>query len=131
MREELAHWLRGPVADPYPWDAWCTFTFGLAFGLDGPSPDRAWYHFRRWRSSTCRRAACFAAVETGSQGGRAHIHALMRLENLPRSAAWRSWFRRFGRAELQPYDPSRGLDASLYISKYLTKAPEHWDIWHF
>lgn len=130
-REALAHWLHGAVAAPYPWDAWCTFTFGPAFGVDGPSPDRALYHFRGWRSRACRRAPCFAAVETGSQGGRSHVHALLRLEEIPRSAAWRSWFKRYGRAQILPYDAAKGLGATFYISKYLTKAPLHWDIWNF
>jgi len=45
---------------------------------------------------------------------------------VPRKAIWRSWFDRFGRCEIQPYDVSLG--ASHYISKYLTKSPEHWDL---
>lgn len=130
-REELANWLYGPPGNPFEWDSWCTFTFGEKFGPDGPSPDRALYHFRNFREQTCPRAPCFAAVETGRIGGRAHLHALWRLSPLPRSAVWRAWFKRYGRAELKPYDLTRGMDAAYYISKYLTKAPLHWNIWHF
>jgi len=131
LQDALAHWLHGPMAAPYRWDAWCTFTFDRRFGEDGPSPDRALYHFRGWRGRACPRAPCFAAVETGRMGGRAHVHALLRLDEVPRKAAWHSWLKRYGRAQLLPYDVARGFNATYYISKYLTKAPHHWDIWNF
>ena len=45
------------------------------------------------------------------------------LGRVPRSAVWRSWFTRYGRTQLKPHDPARGMDATFYICKYLTKAP--------
>ena len=89
------------------------------------------FHWRTWMGS--RELACtgyFAAVESGS-GGRVHLHALLRPaltrgNRIPRKALWQSWFRRYGRAQILPYDAELG--AAHYVSKYLTKAPEHWDL---
>lgn len=114
------------------WDSWATFTFGPRFGPTGPTPDRAMYHFSSWLTSLPGPdPLCFAAVEAGRLG-RVHLHALIGPidawgKGIPRKALWRSWFRRFGRCQLRPYEPERGCE--WYLCKYLTKAPLHWDVW--
>lgn len=124
--DELGRWLDGLGG----WASFGTFTFGSRFGPEGPSADRALFHFRGWRAGlgVARPAQCFVAVEAGRLG-RVHLHALLGElgGGVPRSAVWRSWFERFGRASITSFDPDRG--ATYYVAKYLTKAPLHWDIW--
>ena len=135
-REDLGRWL-DTLTD---WDAWATLTFrtpspeGAARRIpgwpgSGPSPDRAAYHYRSWITGLGRGAPTptFYAVEKG-RGGRVHLHALLGLGDgsVTRKSLWRSWFTRYGRCQLQRFDPALG--ATHYITKYLTKSPEHWDI---
>ncbi len=128
---ELGDWLGDPDRIGFGWGAWGTFTFGDKFGPTGPSPDRAMHHWWRWMGSR-ELAGCgyFAAVEKGS-GGRVHLHALLRQaygrgDSIPRKALWRSWFNRYGRCQILPYDAELG--AVHYITKYLIKSPELWDL---
>jgi len=117
----------------FSWNAWATFTWGPRFGPSGPSGDRALYHFRGWVSGLPGHDTCyFAAVESGSLG-RTHLHALLRFPEFhdgrarfPRKAAWRSWFNRYGRCQIREYVAEKG--ARYYVTKYLVKAPELWDI---
>lgn len=112
------------------WDAFATLTFGPKFGDTGPSPDRAMYHFRKWYRDMgrARPRPAFVAVEKGSAGGRVHLHGLFGPlgSGVPRKAAWRSWFDRYGRAQILPFDPTLG--APYYVAKYVSKEPLHWDI---
>lgn len=124
LRIALGEWLQG-----FPWDCWCTWTFDARFGVDGPSPGRCLYHTRRWiehlPGPPC---AYFIAVERGF-GGRVHSHGLLRLPDPPtprRKDLWRSWFERYGRNRVLPYDRERG--AAYYIAKYITKEPLGWDV---
>jgi len=95
----------------------------------GPSPDRAAHHFGTWLTQLgrARPGTCFSAVEQGG-GGRVHLHALLGGEGgtINRRALWRSWFQRFGICQLLPFVEAKG--ATHYITKYLTKSPEHWQI---
>lgn len=131
----LGRWL-----ETFRWESWGTFTFDARFGLDGPSLERAGYHFRGWLNAHSHRPGAFYAVERGSGSGRAHVHALIgpgsrglgpAVEPLRREL-WGAWFNRFGRAEILPYGKDRrGRDVSgaeFYLTKYLTKAPLHWGI---
>lgn len=140
----LGIWLEGFV-----WEAWATFTFGGTrydrvlqkevpkWGPDGPSLDRAEYHFSRWVNGQPDRPGFFYAVERGSASGRSHVHALIaptgsNLLQPKRSSRWRSWHRRFGRAEILPYGFDRSgrvvSGAEWYLTKYLTKAPLRWKV---
>lgn len=43
------------------------------------------------------------------------------------SLVWRGWYSRYGRAEVERYDPSKG--ASHYVAKYVAKEAEtDWDL---
>lgn len=131
----LGRWL-----ETFTWEHWGTFTFGEAFGVDGPSLERAEHHFRGWLASHDHRPGAFYAVERGSRSGRAHVHALLgpgtrglgRAVEPTRTELWRSWFDRFGRAEVLPYGKDRSgrpvSGAEWYLTKYLTKAPLTWGI---
>ena len=121
--QELGDWLGG-----FAWTGWGTFTFGPRFGDTGPSGDRAMFHWRRWieRLPAGARPGYFVCVERG-RGGRTHLHALVRSSRgVTRKSLWRSWFKRFGRCSILPYDVELG--ASHYVTKYLVKAPDLWDV---
>ena len=128
---EMGNWLGDSERLGFSWGAWGTFTFGNKFGPTGPSPDRALFHWGRWMGSReLAGTGYFAAVETG-RGGRVHLHALLRPafgrgSGIPRRALWRSWFDRYGRCSILPYDAKLG--AVHYLTKYLVKAPELWDL---
>ena len=124
--EEMARWL---ASEAFEWDAFATLTFGERFGATGPSPERCLHHARRWLDSLPHRPSWFLAVETG-RFGRTHAHALLGSGDavVPRTALWRSWHRRYGRARIEPIRPLSGENAAFYVAKYLTKAPELWDL---
>ena len=64
--------------------------------------------------------ASFAVMERGKLRGTPHLHAFVAgVEDLPRAYWWKDWFDRTGRAELLPYDPTRG--AAYYLTKYVLK----------
>ncbi len=121
---DLGDWLGG-----HEWDAFATLTFDERFGPGGPSGARALHLGRNWLETLPHRPGWYLAVETG-RFGRTHLHALIApgSPRVPRKALWRSWFKRFGRARLQPVDPARGLNAAYYVAKYVTKAPDLWDL---
>ena len=116
----MAQWL-----STMPWDWWCTLTFKTEY-----SPDAADRAFRRWTAELRKDSPAlgfFVGHEIGRQG-RLHLHALIGgLEtHVQRTVAWRRWFRRHGRAQLQPYDSDRG--ATNYAAKYVTKDGARWNI---
>jgi len=116
----MAEWL-----STMPWDWWCTLTFKTEQWPE--SADRA---FREW-TAELRKDSPALGFFVGQERGRLqrlHLHALIGglATHVRRTVAWKRWDRRHGFAQVQPYDPDRG--ASHYITKYVTKDFEGWDI---
>jgi len=117
----------GDWLSAYPWEAWCTLTFRAGQF----SPEAATRAANRWLAWARREGspeiAYFIGHECGGQTGRLHLHGL--IGNLgscvARKALWREWFTRYGRAQILPYDPTKG--AAHYVSKYVSKGLDSWD----
>jgi len=61
------------------------------------------------------------AEDFGKVGGRFHCHGLASgVGHLNRRFWWSEAFRRFGRTQIEPFDPKRG--AAFYAAKYASKA---------
>jgi len=124
LRRNLGRWL-----SEFEWSCWCTWTFDARFGDTGPSPDRCLHHTRRWiEQLPGPSVGYFVATESGRLG-RVHSHGLLRLPDgttPARKSLWRSWFTRYGRCRVLPYNPRLG--ATHYVAKYITKEPLGWDL---
>lgn len=129
---EVGVWLESMTDN---WHAFTTLTFGKKWGPQGPNPERAAHYFRVWLSSLppkARPLPCFVAVEDGTKNRRTHLHGLFGIPDMWReesnwkTAIWRSWFTRFGRAQVLPFIPALG--ATFYVAKYVTKEPLWWDV---
>lgn len=123
---KLAHavgeWLGGEK-----WDAWCTLTF-RAGNYSSDAATRAFANLRDWLiSQGAPHLSYFVGHEVGGAGGRLHLHGL--LGGLPpvdsRRGVWKWWHKRYGRAQVLPYDPEKG--AAYYVSKYVSKGLAEWD----
>jgi len=121
VRAAWSEWLGG-----FPWDAWGTLTFRWSDPTHAQL-DRAFSgfvtHIRNF--SMTGDAPYFLGHEVG-RGGRAHLHCLLGVGDMPRTALWSWWFKRYGRCEVRGYDPERG--AAAYVSKYITKELGHYDV---
>ena len=111
----------------YPWDAWCTLTF-RAGNFTTEAATRAADNLLEWlRREGAPDVTYFIGHEVGGLGGRLHLHGL--LGQLPpidtRRGIWKFWYKRYGRAQVLPYDPERG--AAYYVSKYVSKGLAEWD----
>lgn len=117
----------GTWLDEFSWDLWCTLTFKEE--RSHASATRAFENFGKFiRNSGSPDAGWFFAHEVGRLG-RLHLHALIGGIDpwTSRRALWRWWFRRYGRAQILPFDPDRG--AAFYVAKYVTKGElSHYDI---
>lgn len=109
----------GEWLSTWPWDWWATLTFRDEYSPN--AADRAFLRWARWLRTDSPSLGYFVGHELGRIGGRLHLHALIGglQPQVYRTAAWKRWHDRHGRAEILPYDPDRG--ASHYISKYVAK----------
>ena len=69
----------------------------------------------------------FLAVERFCHGDFTHIHALINgVEGLTYRQVGEVWFNRFGRVQVEGYDPAMG--ANFYLTKYVVKDVCDWDL---
>lgn len=69
----------------------------------------------------------FLAVERFKSGDFTHIHALINgVQGLTYRQVGELWFNRFGRVQVEGYDPERG--ANFYLTKYVLKELCDWDL---
>jgi len=118
----FAEWLTG-----WAWDHFATFTFDERWGDTGPSPDRCMSHTKGWLHDLPHSPGYFVCVERGAFG-RCHSHALIQpgrggahVSSRDLSERWK-----YGRDNIRDFDAKSG--AGFYVSKYIVKAPELWDI---
>lgn len=125
----------------FHWDHFATLTF--AEPRSEHSARRAFNSYVRslTRLTVGGSVGYFCGYEHGTFG-RLHLHALLRTHtpqpdlgpagmphpqrSLPSRLVWSTWFDRFGRATVAPYDKKRG--AAGYVSKYVTKRLAFYDI---
>lgn len=121
LTEAWGEWL-----GKWPWQLWSTLTFKQEQSHN--SATRAFRNFAQWLQKDSPSAGWFCAHEIGDYG-RLHLHALLGGlgPHVSVNMLWRWWFDRYGRAQLLPYDPTRG--AAFYISKYVVKGDlSHYEI---
>jgi len=74
----------------------------------------------------------FYAEEANPSRDGYHIHALWAdAKTLYRKEAWATWFKRFGRARIEPIRSN--ADVASYCAKYVTKERAWWNVklqWH-
>jgi hypothetical protein len=69
----------------------------------------------------------FLAVERFRHGDFTHIHVLLNgLDGLTYRQVGEPWFNRFGRVQIEGYDPTKG--ANYYLTKYVLKECCDWDV---
>jgi hypothetical protein len=69
----------------------------------------------------------FMAVERFAHGDFTHIHALINgVGGLTYCQIGEIWFNRFGRVQVEGYDPGKG--ANYYLTKYVVKDVCDWDL---
>lgn len=89
-----------------------------------PTQDEArhgiWEYFEDLRQQAGKPIQWLVAEEFGKVGGRFHCHGLASgVGHLRRDFWWQEAFRRFGRTQIEPFDPKRG--AAFYAAKYASK----------
>lgn len=77
------------------------------------------------RLNTAGPVTMFWAAERFELRDGYHLHALVE-SPVPKDAIWRFWFKRYGRADVQDYDPKLG--GAGYVAKYVTKKIADFDI---
>lgn len=122
LRQAWSEYLRG-----FAWDHFATLTFARTTTPEGAR--RAFVQV--WHRVVARLAQrpvpYFFVVERGG-GGMWHIHALLSgTQHVPLDGLESAW-KRYGRADIQPYDPMRG--AAFYLTKSLPDpaSAEHYDV---
>jgi len=123
ISEAMGSWL----ADK-PWDVWVTLTFRDG-NFSHEAATRAFQKWIQWLGIQGNpNATHFVGHEIGGHTARLHLHGLIgNLEPCTsRNSMWEWWFKRYGRAQILPYDPEKG--AAHYVSKYITKELAHWDL---
>jgi len=129
----------GPWVDSFRWDLFLTLTYRMA-----PSSRTSLKHFHRLLDSLRRRGfpdlGYFVGSETGPNGGREHLHALLytgrrsayptegKTQAVGRAAfSARSWWGTYyGFAKVS--EIKSGRKASRYAAKYCSKELAEWDI---
>lgn len=123
--EQMAGW----VSSLAPWQVICHLTWrdrvgddGVARGISVESAARSYEGFMR---RSYPHLSYFYAVEPNPSRFGTHVHALWAdARGVYRKEAWASWFKRFGRARIEPVRSFE--DVSGYCSKYVTKAGGVW-----
>lgn len=113
----MSNWVHGLA----PWTVFGTFTFGWESSIDAAT--RAFERFMRKHAPD---VSYFFAVERNPSRDGNHIHAVLAdTEGMSRRAMWDAWFKRFGRARIEP---CRSLDdVTGYCAKYVTKEGAWWN----
>lgn len=133
-QQAVGDWL-GSLGD---WTHWYTLTDKYAAqASENPRSLKSWRRgVQDWRKSLGS-PPLFFGVEPSRRGS--HVHGLISLPRLEEQAGlglgersdWDKMTddmrRRFGRVDLEAYDPDKG--AAHYVSKYVSKRLTDWDIW--
>lgn len=125
VRDEMAEF-----AGKYPWNMWMTGTF---------KPDQSYRDtiktkraFNRFLGDLSKKFGkhgieYFLAVERFKHGDFTHIHALLNgVDGLTYRQVGEPWFQRFGRVQVEGYDPTKG--ANYYLTKYIVSEVCDWDL---
>lgn len=135
--DQMAGW----VSSLAPWQIVAHLTWrdrigtdGIARGISSMSAAKSYEGFMRRQLP---HLSYFYAVEPNPTRYGTHVHALWAdSRSVYRKEAWASWFKRFGRAKIEPV---RNFDdVSSYLSKYVTKRADEvngvwWNVklqWH-
>lgn len=110
-----------------PWEVISHLTFRWEVSLDA-----ARRGYERFMRKALPHLSYFYAEEANPSRDGYHVHALWSdCKTLYRKEAWATWFKRFGRARIEPVR-DKG-DVSSYCSKYVTKQGAWWNVslqWH-
>lgn len=125
LRDTMATW-----ANKFEWQMWMTGTFRQEQSYrDTIKTKRA---FKRFLGDLAKKFGknnieYFLAVERFAYGDFTHIHALINgVDGLTYRQVGEPWFDRFGRVQIEGYDPTRG--ANYYLTKYVLKECCDWDV---
>jgi len=130
--DQMAGW----VSTLAPWQIVAHLTWRDRVGLDGIgrgiSAMSAAKSYEGFMRRQLPHVTYFYAVEPNPSRYGTHVHALWAdAGGVYRKEAWASWFKRFGRARIEPVRNCD--DVSRYLSKYVTKRADQvngvW--WHF
>ncbi len=123
VRDELSGWLQS-----FPWDFWFTGTFRPEMNVKDTYRAKKYFEsFVREIKKVTTGVDYFMAVERFKDGEFTHIHALLNgVKDLRYLEVWEKWFKRYGRALVEGYDPKKG--AAHYLTKYVVKELCDWDI---
>lgn len=134
MQRRLDHdQMAGWVSSLAPWQVVAHLTWrdrvgqdGIARGISVTSASRC---FEKFMSRQLPHLSYFYAVEPNPSRYGTHVHALWAdAKGVYRKEAWASWFKRFGRARIEPVRNCD--DVSSYLSKYVTKRSDGLDgVW--
>lgn len=102
------------------WKVFGTFTFRWCATVD--SAKRCFERFLRARLPSS--VSAFWVVEVHPGGHGAHVHALFDRTDWPRKEMWEAWFKRYGRARIEPLRSFRGRE--YCASKYVCKDTSWW-----
>jgi len=122
---QMAHW----VSSLAPWQVVAHLTWRDRVGYDGIargiSVDSAAKSYEGFMRRQLPHLSYFYSVEPNPSRYGTHVHALWAdARGVYRKEAWASWFKRFGRARIEPV---RTIDdVSNYLSKYVTKTDGTW-----
>lgn len=120
--EAMGSWL-----SEFNWDWYATLTFKF----EVPNPINAKRYFARWLKDVDkylgRDSGAFLAVERFKHNFGTHLHTLVRVglndslfnQEVFILPMWDKWFKRYGRAKIEKYDPNLG--AGYYVGKYISK----------
>lgn len=125
LRDSLATWM-----NKFEWEFWMTGTF---------LPDQSYRDTIKTKRAFERFIAdlrknfgknsieYFMAVERFRSGDFTHVHALLNgLQGLTYREIGETWRKRFGREQIEGYDPLKG--ANYYLTKYVTKEICDWGL---
>jgi len=120
--ESMGDWL-----STFQWDWWATFTFRF----EVPDAIKAKLYFARFQKQLVKKIHhgfyYFLAVERFKSGLSTHLHCLLsNIDDVAYVTVGQAWFKRYGYAKIEKYDP--GLGAAHYLTKYVTKEICDWDV---
>jgi len=121
--EQMADWVNWLG----PWDVIAHLTFRWEVSLDA-----ARRGYERFMRRALPEVSYFYAEEANPARDGYHVHALWGdARTVYRKEAWATWFKRFGRARIEPVRDHG--DVSRYCAKYVTKEGAWWNLklqWH-
>jgi len=120
---QRVHWIQGLA----PWQVMATMTFRWHAGIY--SAQRV---FEKWMRKRLPGVSYVEAIEANPGRDGYHVHALWSdCKTVHRKEEWANWFKRYGRARIEPVRDSR--DVSDYAAKYLVKGDAWFNVklqWH-